>query len=179
MTDKEKNIAIKNMKRVWSVYCDPLIKQYLSDIEKFEKDRVYCRHGWYHLINTARIAYILNLENNYGISKEIIYTAALLHDIGKVREYKDGIPHDKAGAEIAKEVLIRCGFTKDEIYLITNAICLHRSISNDFSRSTETMSGDLAKLIHDADKLSRECYSCGAYDSCKWKDEKKNKFIII
>lgn len=179
MTDIEKNIAINNMKRVWSVYCDPLIKQYLSDIEKFEKDRVYCRHGWDHLINTARIAYILNLENNYGIGKEIIYTAALLHDIGRVREYKDGIPHDKAGAEIAKEVLARCMFDKDEIELITNAIFSHRSISKDISQGKESMSGDLAKLIYDADKLSRECYLCSAYDSCKWKDERKNKFIII
>ncbi len=179
MTDKEKNNEMIKMKRVWSVYCDPLINRYLSAVEDIERDRIYCRHGWDHLINTARIAYILNLENHYEISKEIIYAAALLHDIGRVREYEDQTPHDVAGAKIAREVLLRSDFNETEISYITNAILSHRDNEPGISFDTGEKGMILRKILHDADKLSRECFKCAAYASCKWSEEKKNNRLII
>ena len=43
-------------------------------------------------------------------SKELIYCAALLHDIGRARQYEDGTPHDEAGAAIAGQILNELGF---------------------------------------------------------------------
>ena len=40
-----------------------------------------------HLMDVARIAYITCLEQNLGIEKDVIYGAAILHDIGKYAQY--------------------------------------------------------------------------------------------
>ena len=84
----------------------------MERLAEYEKDRIFCRHGMEHLLDVARIAYIENLENNRGISKEIIYGAALLHDIGRYLQYTEGIPHEKAGEELALEILKDSGFSK-------------------------------------------------------------------
>ena len=58
----------------------------IENIEKKERNRFFCRHGMEHLIAVARIAYIISLEEESGISKDIIYAASLLHDIGRAEE---------------------------------------------------------------------------------------------
>ena len=68
----------------------------MEHLAEYEKNRIFCRHGMDHLMDVARIAYIENLEKNCGISKEIIYGAALLHDIGRYLQYTEGIPHERA-----------------------------------------------------------------------------------
>lgn len=70
-----------------------------------EHDREFCCHQITHLLDVARIAYIKNLEAGLGIDKELIYTAAILHDIGKALQYTDKIPHEIAGEKIAGEIL--------------------------------------------------------------------------
>ena len=77
-------------------------------------------------MDVARIAYIENLEKNCGISKEIIYGAALLHDIGRYLQYTEGIPHERAGEDLAAEILKDCGFTGEEQIEILEAIARHR-----------------------------------------------------
>ena len=79
---------------------------YLNEIEEIEKDRIYCRHNLVHLLDVARIAYIKNLEAGSPFSKDMIYGAALLHDIGKVEQYKEKIPHEITGAKKAVDMLI-------------------------------------------------------------------------
>ena len=94
----------------------------MERLAEYEKDRIFCRHGVEHLLDVARIAYIENLEKNSGLSKEIIYGAALLHDIGRYLQYTEGIPHEKAGADLAGEILKDCGFTGKEQEEILGAI---------------------------------------------------------
>ena len=50
-----------------------------------------------HLLDVARIAYIRNLEKGYGFRKDVIYAAAVLHDIGKALQYEEKVPHEIAG----------------------------------------------------------------------------------
>ena len=69
------------MERVNKIWRHPVWKQHMEHLAEYEKNRIFCRHGIDHLMDVARIAYIENLEKNCGISKEIIYGAALLHDI--------------------------------------------------------------------------------------------------
>lgn len=72
------------MERINQICSHPVWKKYMLEIDNLEKNRVYCKHGIEHLLDVARIAYIKKLESGYKIEKEVIYAAALLHDLGEV-----------------------------------------------------------------------------------------------
>ena len=160
------------MYRIDRIRNNSLFRECLLGTAECEKNRIFCGHGWEHLLNTARIAYILSLEEGLNIDKEYIYAAALLHDIGRLRQYTDGIPHETAGAEIGAEILSECGFTKEESDLIIGAIISHRD-----AKAWRT--GLLAGVLYRADKLSRECWDCSAKQQCNWSDEKKNLTLTV
>ncbi|MBC8062521.1 MAG: HD domain-containing protein [Clostridiaceae bacterium] len=149
-------------------------KKYIRCIkknEKGEKNRIYCKHTLEHFVDTARIAYIISLEKGLNIDKEIIYASALLHDIGKWKQYESGIPHEIASSAIAKTILLECDFNSEEISLITEAIDNHRTkVENPF---------DLNGILALADKLSRNCFYCTVKGKCNWNDEKKNTSIYF
>lgn len=83
----------------------PLYKEHYGKLQELEKGRVFCHHDMAHFLDVARIAHIHNLERDLKIRKEVIYAAALLHDIGKDRQYTEKIPHERASAEIAEQIL--------------------------------------------------------------------------
>ncbi|MGB7606341.1 MAG: hypothetical protein WBL93_12795 [Lutisporaceae bacterium] len=58
-------------------------KEYIDKNAQCEKKRKFCKHDSQHLIDVARIAYIVNIENYSGYPKDIVYGAAFIHDIGK------------------------------------------------------------------------------------------------
>ncbi len=156
-----------SMERADKIYRNEQWKSYVKQIQKLEKERIFCCHDTSHFLDVARLAYIENLERNLKISKELIYAAALLHDIGRHLEYTQGIPHDKGSAMLAGDILRECGFDQQEQEEIISAIELHRS--------AETSEKDnLAGLIYRADKKSRPCMFCKAREQCNWSDEKKN-----
>ena len=93
------------MRRVRKIWEHPLYQENYQKLQEKEADRIYCRHGIDHLLDVARIAYIHNLEESDGYSKAVIYAAALLHDIGRYEQYEWGIPHEKSGERIAREIL--------------------------------------------------------------------------
>lgn len=132
-----------------------------------EENRSFCRHDIEHSLDVARIGYIIALENKINISKEAIYAAALLHDIGRSVE---GRNHNAHSAKIAEEILTECNFSKDNINIILEAIRDHRKNTNSIK--------SLSDVIKKADKLSRQCFCCKAYDQCYWTEERKNKSII-
>ena len=156
------------MDRVNQIWNHPLYQKELGKLQILEKDREFCRHTPEHFLDVARLAYIEALEQDYPVSKEMIYCTALLHDIGRARQYEDGTPHDEAGALIAKQILNELGFYRDEIMAIVSAIRGHR-VQSDQSI--------LGKLIYSADKKSRNCFSCKAEPECYWSPQKKNMTI--
>ncbi len=168
------------MKRVNDILFDKEFRENLEKINEFEKDRIYCCHGINHLLDVARIASIHAADEGLDVDREIIYVTALLHDIGRVRQYESGEDHDKAGVVIAESVLNRYDFTPEEIMLITNAIAGHRGGDNiqDISEDVQ-QSYALKRLIKTADNESRLCFMCGAEDTCKWSDSRKNRQLII
>ena len=93
--------------------------------------------------------YIYALEEHLELPKELIYAAALLHDIGRAQQYQYNIPHDIAGVEIAREILTDLHFTEQEKELILSSIGQHRK-----GDSCST----LAALLYKADKQSRNCF---------------------
>ena len=155
------------MERINRICRHPLWKESVAEIQRLEEDRIFCRHNPAHYLDVARIAYIENLEKNIGISKEVIYAAALLHDIGRHRQYLEGIPHEEASAVLAAPILRDCGFTEMEQKEIISAISEHRT--------PETAGkANLQGLIYRADKGSRSCLFCNASEECNWGIEKKN-----
>ena len=125
-----------------------------------------------HLIAVARIAYIISLEEQSSISKDIIYAASLLHDIGRAEEYETGRSHNEAGAEKAEAILRECDYTDDEIKEITEAIRTH---GHD---GYPEKAAPLERLLCMADKLSRTCFNCPAHEECNWADDKKNETLF-
>jgi len=150
------------MERANAILTHPLFIEKLKLVNKLEEGRVFCGHGMEHLLDVARIAHILNLEaGTAAFPRELIYAAALLHDIGRARQYEDGTPHEAESARLAAVILTGCGFDVAESELILDAILAHRT---KFSGGRT----DFAWLLYRADKLSRRCFECAAMSGCNW-----------
>ena len=156
------------MIRVNQIWNHPIYQEQLQALQTLEADRKFCRHTPEHFLDVARLAYIHALESHASVSKELIYCTALLHDIGRAEQYRSGIPHDEAGAQIAEQILRDLSFDPSEIQEIISAIREHRNAAR---------SDTLSSLIYDADKTSRNCFSCPAEKECYWSAEKKNLTI--
>lgn len=152
------------MERINKILSNEKYKDSLEKIELFESHRRFCKHSIEHFLDTARIAYIMCLEQNIKINKEIIYAFGILHDIGRGLQYEMGIPHHEASASIAKELLNEVGFNKEEIEIIISAILSHRKDDEQ----------GLSSIFYKADKMSRLCFKCDAQEGCNWSDTKKN-----
>lgn len=172
------------MKRVDSILKDPVYAEYINHNMMAAKDDPFCKHDLAHMVDVARIAYILILEHQdleYFIkdadlsgreaAKEVIYATGLLHDIGKWKEYEEGDDHAAYGARLARELLIRAGFDENEIRIIARAIYEHRNISREMSF--------LGERMHRADNLSRACSQCEAKgDCCKYQNKETGLFLL-
>ena len=154
------------MDRVNNILQNDKYKQYIKKNEFYEKDRIFCHHDIQHFLDVARIGYILSLEKNIKMKKDIVYAAALLHDIGRWKEYEDGTPHEAAGVELAKGLLEESNYTEEERNMVLKAIGNHRKKDN--------VPGTLSEILYKSDKLSRGCFQCEAKKQCNWSDEKKN-----
>ncbi len=143
-----------------------LFNELTEKIKQRERDRVFCRHGIEHSLDVARIAYILVLENNIDIKKDIIYAAALLHDIGRA---DSDSTHRQDSVAPAEKILSACGYGIAEIYEITSAILSHGCAPAELNT--------LSDVIGRADKLSRLCFDCSARGECYWQEESRNKDI--
>lgn len=152
------------MDRFNCILNDERYMYYLKRNKKFEEGRKFCKHNLRHFLDVARIAELINLEEDLGFQKEIIYTTALLHDIGKSFQYENGTPHEIASWEIAKDILENYNFREEEIEFIKQGILGHRNKKSE----------GFPLLIYRADKLSRQCITCKAINECNWSDEKKN-----
>lgn len=154
------------MKRLNALMEDELYIECLEKNRFCERDRIFCGHDLNHFLDTARIAYIKALEEGLAFSKEIIYTAAILHDIGRFRQYEENIPHNIASHHIGKYLLEKYSYNEEEKTLILDAILNHRSLTDN--------ENSLNRLLYESDKLSRMCFNCKATKECNWSDEKKN-----
>lgn len=159
------------MERVNRILDHEKYQKYLARNEQAESGRRFCRHNMGHFLDVARLAVILNETENYGMEKELVYAAALLHDIGRWMQYGEGIPHEQASCQLAPEILEDCGFAQPERDMVLQAIGNHR---NAAVREEKTLSG----LLYRADKYSRPCFACPVEQECDWKQDKKNKKLV-
>ncbi|MCD8076935.1 MAG: HD domain-containing protein [Lachnospiraceae bacterium] len=155
------------MERVNRIWRHPLYQEAFTALQEAEQDRRFCRHTLTHFLDVARLMQIESLETGTEIPREMIYGAALLHDIGRAEELTEGTPHHLAGARLAERILPDCGYTAAETVRIREAILCHRT------EGTEN-ADPLAVLLHKADKASRNCFACLAAADCYWPEEKRN-----
>lgn len=171
----KKNAALTSENNRWQkILRNNLFESILKELEVTECNRIFCKHDLAHLLDTTRIMYIINMEEGLGFSKDIIYAAGLLHDIGRLSQYKDGIPHNIAGVPIARDILQSSGYTEEEQELILFAVSSHREVAKTESFQKQS----LADILYKADKHGRACFNCEAVNKCNWPNKKKNKTMI-
>lgn len=170
MEKKKKKI---DYPRLMLIIEHPRFKEEMLKIDECEKDRIFCKHNREHLMDVARIGRILwNEKGKYKKTVELehIYAASLLHDIGRGVQYTQGISHEKASVDIAKDVLMDCGYLEAERAVILEAIVSHRDKDDD-------KKSNLSAIITKADRLSRNCFFCQAKEECNWSDKRKNLYL--
>ncbi len=148
------------METVQKILNHPQFKKYMELNSQAEKDRKFCRHDIQHVMDVARVAYIISLENKYDLSKEIIYITALLHDIAKWKQYSQKVDHAAEGAVLAREILDDLNMDKGDTEMILDAIAKHRK--------KEGHSTPLSKVLYEGDKSCRQCISCIMVEECNW-----------
>ena len=114
------------MKRIEAILQDERFRYGLQQIAKLEQQRIFCCHGLEHLLDVARIAWIMTLEQHLPLEKDIVYGAALLHDLGRYQQYEHQIPHHEASAALALEILPDAGYSLEETAMITAAFSAKR-----------------------------------------------------
>ena len=159
------------MERIHRIQKHPLFQTLCKKLRDAETERVFCRHTLEHFLDVARLMYIFALEDGAKLRKDVIYAAALLHDIGRYEQLVSGTPHDLAGARLAGEIMPDCGFNTDETACVQGAILEHRNQDGEVSRE------DLSTYLYRADKLSRLCFVCPTQAMCNWPMEMKNLWI--
>lgn len=159
------------MKRVELILNDRLYHEYLAKNARHEAERRFCRHDFQHMLDVARITYILFLEAGEAAYlaeacglpdketvREVVYATGLVHDIARWRQYETGEDHAEAGAEMARPLLSRAGFAPGEIAAIAAAVREHRTAA---IKSTL-----LGERLCRADDLSRPCFQCKVREEC-------------
>jgi len=133
---------------------------YMEKIDGLERERRFCKHGFEHGLNVARIAYAYVLEKGQvSLTKEVLYAAAFLHDIGRWIEYQTGEDHAEASAQLALPLLEACQFSSVQIQTILKGIREHRRKPED----NLTLLGEALAL---ADDWARDCRQCSVQALC-------------
>ncbi len=172
------------MKRVNTIMDNPLFIECLDknlSVKHFDRD---CRHDLQHMIDVARITYILVLESGEfrrfisenqlaspHAAKEVIYAAGILHDIARWHEYETNEDHAVYGAELAGSILSDAGFDDNEAGLVQRAIYEHRALENETSF--------LGEKLYRADNLSRNCRHCPAWHRCSKAVDDIYKYMLV
>ncbi|WP_462332051.1 HD domain-containing protein [Schwartzia sp. (in: firmicutes)] len=148
----------------------PLFRENMQKCFELEKERTFCHHDMVHALNVARICYILVLEERLPYRRELVYSAALLHDIGRTAQYTTGESHHAAGARLAGIILKDCGAADEDILLIQQIIkehCSHISAAEAEKWKTNKPK-NLLEAFDLADFWSRSCGDCAVREECYW-----------
>ena len=159
------------MKRVDAILRHPLFEEKLRLLDELEAERAFCHHDLTHLLDVARLMWIDALEQGLALDRDVVYAAALLHDLGRVEQIQHGIPHEQASAALAERILPDAGFAADEVETVIAAIRCHRGSAPADAREM------LGEILYRADKACRLCWRCDARTACNWPEERKNAGI--
>lgn len=153
-----------------------------NEIKEWEQGRIYCHHELEHALDVCRIAWVMYLEDHLRKTaeaaallekKEQFYMTGLLHDVGRACQYGTGEHHSAAGVRIAGQILAEIGYPKEPSGEILRIIEDHHG-RNEPDEDMDSV----GYYIRKADHLSRNCFLCGAAESCKWKEQDRNRTLL-
>lgn len=115
-------------------------------------------------------ALCLEIRDEEGGDLFVLQLAALLHDVGVVKEHEEGGDHAIYSAEIASEFLSKAGLEKEVIEAVACCIRTHRFSAGEKPETLE------AQILQDADRLDalgavgifRAVFSMGALRMLKY-----------
>lgn len=117
------------------------IEQYMHTCME---DSAHDREHVYRVLNTA----LLIAEFEPEADRDVLISAALLHDIGRKEQFEDpSLCHAKVGGEKACRFLLEMGFAEAFATHVKDCIVSHRFREKNKPQSLE------AKILFDADKL--------------------------
>lgn len=137
-------------------------------------------------------------DRNYRMEqiKDLIYVCALLHDIGRATQYETGVHHSVAGVSLASRIMDECEVPLAWKQEILNVISEHHQsiwgkeatidVAEDAEKTThlsdqkncmDAGNNSLEYYIRKADHDCRLCFLCEAEDTCKWKEQERNKGV--
>ena len=119
-------------------------------IEEIVAKELSCSaHAMEHVIRVYNLClHLAKCESSVDL--DALKTAALLHDIARVKEFNDktgSIDHSALGAEMADKILRTLGHSEQKIAHVKHCIAAHR-----FRGKVEPQTKE-AKILFDADKL--------------------------
>lgn len=117
---------------------------------QYAKDTLSCSvHNMDHIERVYNLCEII-AETEENVNSEVLYPAAILHDIARVKEDADNtgkIDHAIEGSLMAEKILLEQNYDKEIIEKIKDCIISHRFRSGNNPKSIE------AKILFDADKV--------------------------
>lgn len=124
-------------------------KKYQKIKEIVEKELSCSAHNIEHVMRVYNLCLYI-AKNEPIINLDILKTAALLHDIARVKEDQDNsgdIDHANLGAEMAEKILKDLEYPRQKIEEVKHCIITHRFRSGNAPKTRES------KILFDADKL--------------------------
>ena len=125
------------------------MEEKFEKIKKIVEKELSCSaHDMEHIMRVYNLA--LHIAKNENVDLNIIKTAALLHDIARVKEDDDQtgkIDHAILGAKMAKLILENLKFSEEKIKHILECIVSHRYRTGNKPKTKE------AQILFEADKL--------------------------
>lgn len=118
-----------------------------TQIDSFaQKTLIHPAWGYSHSVRNYRLARELAAADSVALDDDVLYAAAMLHDIAAFPAYaKEGEDHADRAAALVPDILAEAGFPLDKVPQVQAAIRSHM-----FFRDPE---GPEAIYLHDADAL--------------------------
>jgi len=105
-------------------------------------------HDPEHIFRVLYLALNIASKRTENINFDILIASCLLHDIGREAQFKNqNICHAETGGIMAKDFLLKNGWSEKDSNHVKNCISTHRFRGNNVPETLE------AKILFDSDKL--------------------------
>jgi uncharacterized protein len=105
-------------------------------------------HDPEHIFRVLYLSLKIASKIRKNINFDILIASCLLHDIGREAQYRNkNVSHAEIGGIMAKDFLLKNGWSEKDSDHVKNCISTHRFRGNDIPETLE------AKILFDSDKL--------------------------
>ncbi|MEM4662538.1 MAG: HD domain-containing protein [Candidatus Diapherotrites archaeon] len=123
--------------------------KYARLLKRVEKELACSAHNIEHVKRVYKLCMLI-ANGDEDVDLDVLKSAAILHDVARVKEDSDKtgkVDHAILGAKMARQILAKSGYDKDKIEKIAHCIESHRLRGTIKPKTKE------AKILYDADKI--------------------------